>query len=39
MMARSSRERYRPEDWNIYAAQASDGDNTAERQRQDPPRC
>ena len=21
------RERYRPEDWNIYAAQASDGDN------------
>jgi uncharacterized sporulation protein YeaH/YhbH (DUF444 family) len=23
------RERYRPEDWNIYGAQASDGDNTS----------
>jgi uncharacterized sporulation protein YeaH/YhbH (DUF444 family) len=26
-MVRVVRERYRPEDWNIYAAQASDGDN------------
>ena len=26
-------ERYSPDDWNIYAAQASDGDNTACRQR------
>jgi uncharacterized sporulation protein YeaH/YhbH (DUF444 family) len=26
-MQRIVRERYRPEDWNIYAAQASDGDN------------
>ncbi|MGP9819822.1 YeaH/YhbH family protein [Salinarimonas sp. NSM] len=28
-MIRVMRERYRPEDWNIYAAQASDGDNTS----------
>ncbi len=28
-MARIVAERYRPEDWNIYAAQASDGDNTS----------
>lgn len=27
-MDRVIRERYSPEDWNIYAAQASDGDNT-----------
>src|SRR4051812_10609688 len=27
-MARIVKQRYRPEDWNIYAAQASDGDNT-----------
>lgn len=27
-MQRVITERYRPEDWNIYAAQASDGDNT-----------
>ena len=27
-MVRVVRQRYRPEDWNIYAAQASDGDNT-----------
>ena len=35
----SSTERYSPDDWNIYAAQASDGDNTAERQRRRPRRC
>lgn len=28
-MIRVVSERYRPEDWNIYAAQASDGDNTS----------
>jgi len=28
-MIRVVAERYRPEDWNIYAAQASDGDNTS----------
>jgi len=28
-MIRILSERYRPEDWNIYAAQASDGDNTS----------
>ena len=28
-MTRIVTERYRPEDWNIYAAQASDGDNTS----------
>ena len=28
-MDRVVRERYKPEDWNIYAAQASDGDNTS----------
>jgi uncharacterized sporulation protein YeaH/YhbH (DUF444 family) len=28
-MARIVAQRYRPEDWNIYAAQASDGDNTS----------
>ena len=28
-MQRVMRERYSPGDWNIYAAQASDGDNTA----------
>jgi uncharacterized protein len=28
-MIRVVGERYRPEDWNIYAAQASDGDNTS----------
>ncbi len=28
-MVRVVSERYRPEDWNIYAAQASDGDNTS----------
>ena len=28
-MRRVMAERYRPADWNIYAAQASDGDNTA----------
>ena len=28
----SSTERYPPSDWNIYAAQASDGDNVAGRQ-------
>jgi hypothetical protein len=28
-MDRVVRERYRSEDWNIYAAQASDGDNTS----------
>jgi len=27
-MSRIVAERYRPEDWNIYAAQASDGDNS-----------
>jgi uncharacterized sporulation protein YeaH/YhbH (DUF444 family) len=27
-MQRIVQERFRPEDWNIYAAQASDGDNT-----------
>ena len=34
-MARIVDDRYPPDDWNIYAAQASDGDNTAERQRHD----
>ena len=28
-MIRVMRERYHPEDWNIYGAQASDGDNTS----------
>lgn len=28
-MARVAAERYRPEDWNVYAAQASDGDNSS----------
>jgi len=28
-MARIVAQRYRPDDWNIYAAQASDGDNTS----------
>src|SRR5919206_4096334 len=28
-MIRIVAQRYRPEDWNIYAAQASDGDNTS----------
>jgi len=28
-MMRIVTQRYRPEDWNIYAAQASDGDNTS----------
>lgn len=28
-MLRVMAERYRPEDWNIYGAQASDGDNTS----------
>lgn len=28
-MRRVMAERFRPEDWNIYAAQASDGDNTS----------
>ena len=32
----SSRSAIRPEDWNIYAAQASDGDNALERQRARP---
>ena len=32
-MKRVVAERYPPDDWNIYAAQASDGDNTLERQR------
>lgn len=27
LMAQICRERYRPDDWNIYGAQASDGDN------------
>ena len=34
-MQRVIEERYSPDNWNIYAAQASDGDNTASRQRQD----
>ena len=34
-MQRVIEERYNPDAWNIYAAQASDGDNTASRQRQD----
>ena len=34
-MQRVVDERYSPDSWNIYAAQASDGDNTASRQRQD----
>ena len=37
--ARSSTTRYRPADWNIYAAQASDGDNIARRQRADRRGC
>jgi len=35
MMADIVKERYRPEEWNIYAAQASDGDNWAD----DSPGC
>ena len=34
-MRRVVAERYSPDAWNIYAAQASDGDNTAVRQRTD----
>ena len=38
-MKRVIAERYPPDDWNIYAAQASDGDNVAERQRPTARRC
>ena len=35
----SSTERYPPDDWNIYAAQASDGDNSPTDSEHDAPRC
>ena len=38
-MQRVIEERYSPDSWNIYAAQASDGDNTASATTTRPRRC
>ncbi len=38
-MLRVMRERYTRTTWNIYAAQASDGDNYCQRQRRDARSC